>query len=79
MKTKAKQIQEWSIVELNDGCRGVLSHHAKKGKCVVLTIKDGKQHGIEISSNTEVALIVYASMGMQELLPKYLETAQIQF
>ena len=68
---QAKHIQEWSIVRLPDQRMGVLSHHASKGKSIVLL--EGRA-GVEIKNDAELECVVTAAIGMQEYLSlKYSE------
>jgi hypothetical protein len=63
---QAKYVQEWSIVRLPDGRIGIMSNsHYKRGKALV---KITERFGVEISSTTEVEVLVTTAMGMREYM-----------
>lgn len=58
-------IQEWSIVQLEDGRKGVLSHHFKSPRSLVM-LNDGT--GVEIHRGKQLRVMLTAAQGMRKML-----------
>lgn len=69
---KVKNIVEWSIVRSLDGRLGVLSHHAPRGKSVIL-FSNGE--GVEINNNEDIEEILTTAVGMRI----FLEIAEYEY
>lgn len=64
---ETKHVPEWSIVELPDGRRGVLSRYSR-GKYLVRISAD---FGVELSPNADVRVLMYPAEGMMKLLAEF--------